>query len=80
MVGDTPYAKVGFRLDAFPNRPTKSTMSRTRPPGTFSARDPKGRPPYFEANTPPKLGETGNDPLKRTLSRLLYLTSDPNDL
>ncbi|GFS86577.1 uncharacterized protein TNCV_903331 [Trichonephila clavipes] len=28
-VGDTPYARVGSRLDAFPNCPT---MSRTRPP------------------------------------------------
>ncbi|GFW42050.1 hypothetical protein TNCV_1905081 [Trichonephila clavipes] len=36
-VGDTPYAKVDSRLDAFSNRPTTSTMSRTRPPVTCSA-------------------------------------------
>ncbi|GFU46977.1 hypothetical protein TNCV_813511 [Trichonephila clavipes] len=46
-VVDTPYAKVGSCLDAFPNRPTTSTMSRTRPPVTCSARDPKRRHPYF---------------------------------
>ncbi|GFW42093.1 uncharacterized protein TNCV_1905511 [Trichonephila clavipes] len=36
-VGDTPYAKVGSRLDAFPNRSTTSTMLRTRPPVACSA-------------------------------------------
>ncbi|GFV45599.1 hypothetical protein TNCV_1213291 [Trichonephila clavipes] len=37
MVGDTLHAKVGSCLDAFPNRPTTSTRSRTRPPVACSA-------------------------------------------
>ncbi|GFX14466.1 hypothetical protein TNCV_1616491 [Trichonephila clavipes] len=74
-----PYTKVGSRLDTMPNRPTTSTISRTRPLVACSACDPKGRPSYFEADMPPKLGETGNDRLERTLSRHLYPTSDPND-
>ncbi|GFT18431.1 hypothetical protein TNCV_4059351 [Trichonephila clavipes] len=37
QVGDTLHAKVGSRLDAFRNRPTTSTRSRTRPPVACNA-------------------------------------------
>ncbi|GFV24439.1 hypothetical protein TNCV_5024641 [Trichonephila clavipes] len=37
IVGDTLHAKVGSRLDAFLNRPTTSTTSRTRPPVACNA-------------------------------------------
>ncbi|GFW87275.1 hypothetical protein TNCV_4313981 [Trichonephila clavipes] len=36
-VRDTIHAKVGSRLDAFTNRPSTSTRSRTRPPVACSA-------------------------------------------
>ncbi|GFW57199.1 hypothetical protein TNCV_541151 [Trichonephila clavipes] len=36
-VGDTLHAMVGSRLDAFSNRPTTSTRSRTRAPVACSA-------------------------------------------
>ncbi|GFW87050.1 hypothetical protein TNCV_1922761 [Trichonephila clavipes] len=45
------HAKVGSRLDAFPNRPTTSRL-----PVACNACDLKGRLPYFEG--PPKIGET----------------------
>ncbi|GFW90102.1 hypothetical protein TNCV_3485541 [Trichonephila clavipes] len=36
-VGNTPYAKVGSRLDTIPNYTTTSTMSITCPPVVCSA-------------------------------------------
>ncbi|GFX55728.1 hypothetical protein TNCV_3427991 [Trichonephila clavipes] len=40
-VGDPPCAKGRCRLDAFPNRPTTSTISRTRLPLECSLQNPK---------------------------------------
>ncbi|GFT15272.1 hypothetical protein TNCV_277791 [Trichonephila clavipes] len=80
MAGDTLHAKVGSRLDTFPNRPTTSTGLRTRLLFLRVVREiQRGRLQYFEADMAPKLARRRTTPRERTLSRLLYPTSDRNN-
>ncbi|GFU36442.1 hypothetical protein TNCV_3100121 [Trichonephila clavipes] len=68
-VEDPPCAKGKVRLDAFPNRPTTATISRTSSTTREGCKILTIRIRSVRVDKPPKLGEKEDDPLERISTR-----------